>query len=63
MIQINDNTIRLCRQGSCCPVIERKNDGNFTITDDFNGSVQLTEAELDILSEAIDAFKSKKESR
>jgi len=56
MIIQSPNQIRLCRSGSCCPILERQ-DNEFTLTDDFNGKVKLSKEELTILKEAIEHFE------
>lgn len=56
MVFLNQNSVRLCRAGSCCPVLEKVEDG-FTITDDFGGKVQLSEDEIVMLIEAFNAIK------
>ena len=57
---INNDSVRLCRKGSCCPILSRQKDGSFSLTDDFNGKVQLTDDELNMLQDAISHFKNKK---
>ena len=59
MIIENQNTVRLCRKGSCCPIVERVNSDEFTISDDFNGKVKITKDELSMLRDAIDHFEKK----
>jgi len=49
---LNQNTIKLCRAGSCCPIVEKVGDNAFTITDDYLGSVKLTGEEIADLFEA-----------
>lgn len=57
MIIQNPNQIRLCRKGSCCPIIERFSDDQFTIVDDFKGKIQINKEQLSILKEAIEHFE------
>lgn len=54
MVILNENTVRLCRDGSCCPIVERVNDNEFTISDDYDGKVRLTKDEVQMLREAIE---------
>lgn len=56
MVIESQNSVRLCRQGSCCPTIE-KQDENFVIKDDFNGEVKLTKEEFIMLREAVQHFE------
>ena len=39
----------MCANKSCCPVLEELSDGNFQITDDYEGKVLLTKEELTLL--------------
>jgi len=39
----------MCSNKTCCPVLTETDDNNFTITDDYNGKVLLTKAELVLL--------------
>jgi hypothetical protein len=52
--------VRLCRRGSCCPIVEKTSDG-YSIVDDFGGRVKLTEEQFNILQDAINHFKKKEE--
>ena len=54
---LNNDTIKLCRPGSCCPVVERISPDEFTIKDDYNGSVKITKDELIMLKDAISVFE------
>ena len=54
MVILNQNTIRLCRAGSCCPIVERVNENEFTISDDYNGKVRLSKDEVQMLKDAIE---------
>lgn len=56
MIIENQNSVRLCRQGSCCPNIKKFED-RYEITDDYNGKVILTPEEFDMLSEVVNHFR------
>lgn len=49
---LNQNTIKLCRAGSCCPIVEKIGENEFTITDDYDGKVKLTGEEISDLFEA-----------
>lgn len=49
---LNQNTIKLCRQGSCCPIVEKVGENEFTVKDDYEGSVKLTGEEINDLFEA-----------
>lgn len=44
----------LCGRNSCCPVVTQINDDEFTITDDFGGSVKLTTEQVKLLQHVID---------
>jgi hypothetical protein len=53
----NIDRIVLCRKGkSCCPEINRVDDG-FEIVDDYDGKVKLTSDELSMLKDAITHFE------
>lgn len=54
MVILNENTVRLCRTGSCCPIVEKVNENEFTISDDYNGKVRLTKDEVQMLKSAIE---------
>jgi|688.fasta_scaffold145220_2 hypothetical protein len=59
MVIINQNTVKLCRAGSCCPSIEKIPDNNsFVLRDDHGGTLLLTQDELSILKEAITHFEN-----
>jgi hypothetical protein len=57
MVIVDKNTVRLCRAGSCCPVVEKNDENSFTISDDYNGKVKMTKDELRMLKEAIEHFE------
>ena len=57
MLILNQNTVRLCRKGSCCPLVERVSEDEFTISDDYAGKVRLTKDELTMLKDSIDHFE------
>lgn len=57
MIVENPNKVRLCRAGSCCPVVEKNDENSFTISDDYNGKVKITRDEMKMLKEAIEHFE------
>lgn len=59
MIIMNQDQVRLCKKGSCCPIVSREDDGQFTITDDYNGKVRITKEELSMLKDAIEHFDDK----
>jgi hypothetical protein len=53
-----DDRIVLCRKGSCCPVIDKLENGTYTIQDDFGGHIILTEDQfLNLLPDAISTFR------
>lgn len=55
MVILNTNSVRLCREGSrCCPIVEKVNENEFTISDDYNGKVRLTKDEVQMLKSAIE---------
>lgn len=50
--------IVLCkRNSSCCPTIDRVNPDTFIISDDYNGKVQLTKDQFEMLKDAYDTFE------
>lgn len=54
--QETETKIALCRQGSCCPTVEKSETG-FTLKDDFGGSISLNDEEFMLLREAVNHFK------
>lgn len=54
MVILNQNSVRLCRAGSCCPIVEKVNENEFTISDDYNGKVRLTKDEVQMLKDALE---------
>lgn len=60
MIILNQNQVRLCRntqKGGCCPIVEKINEKEFTISDDFNGKVKISKDEMQMLKDAIEHFE------
>ncbi len=56
MVIESQNSVRLCRQGSCCPTVEKEDDA-FIIKDDYEGKVKLSKEEFLMLKEAIQHFE------
>lgn len=54
MVILNQNSVRLCRTGSCCPIVEKVNENEFTISDDYSGKVRLTKDEVQMLKDALE---------
>jgi len=54
MVILNQNSVRLCRAGSCCPIVEKVNENEFTISDDYKGKVRLTKDEVQMLKDALE---------
>ena len=51
--------VTLCgRNNTCCPVLSEQPDNTFTLTDDYNGKVVLTKAELEILRVSLNDIHS-----
>jgi hypothetical protein len=59
MVILNQNSVRLCRAGSCCPIVEKVNENEFTISDDYDGKVRLTKDEAQMLKEAFEHLDKK----
>jgi len=59
MVILNQNSVRLCRAGSCCPIVEKVNENEFTISDDYKGKVRLTKDEVQMLKEAFEHLDKK----
>jgi len=58
---VENNTIRLCKAGSCCPTIHANAEtGEFRITDDFGGEIRLSKDEFFMLDEAVKHHKDQK---
>jgi hypothetical protein len=56
---IASNQILLCNKKSCCPVLEKVSDDEYTLSDDYQGKVRLSRDELSMMAEA---FKKLDES-
>ena len=48
----------MCSNQSCCPVLEQVDDNKFTISDDYEGEVVLTKAELKLLKKFLNENKA-----
>ncbi len=55
---IDQNTVKLCKAGSCCPIVERISSDEYTIADDYEGKVKFTRDEMQMLKEAINHFEN-----
>jgi hypothetical protein len=44
---------------SCCPIVEKVNENEFTISDDYTGKVRLTKDEVQMLKEAFEHLDKK----
>lgn len=51
---LGNKIVLTCRQGSCCPILEKVSEDKFTLSDDYNGKVQLNKEQLGLLKQAID---------
>lgn len=58
---LGKNTIKLCRKGSCCPIVERVTEDEYTIADDYNGKVKLTKDQLQMVKESLEYFEQNPE--
>jgi hypothetical protein len=54
--QESPEKVALCRQGSCCTTIQKVNENEYHITDDFGGSVKLDRNDLSLLPDAAKFF-------
>lgn len=57
-----DKPIKLCRRGSCCPELSMTASGNVRLTDDYGGSVVLTQDEVEVLFVELTKLISQKEN-
>ena len=57
-----DKPIKLCRRGSCCPELSMTASGKVRLTDDYGGSVVLTQDEVEILFVELTKLISQKEN-
>lgn len=57
-----DKPIKLCRRGSCCPELSMTASGNVRLTDDYGGSVVLTQDEVEILYVELTKLIAQKEN-
>lgn len=48
----------MCSNQSCCPVLEQVDDNKFTISDDYDGVVSITKAELKLLKKFLNENKA-----
>ena len=44
----------LCGRNSCCPVVTQTGADEYTIVDDFGGSIKLTSEEVSLMQTVID---------
>lgn len=51
---LDENTVLLCKKGSCCPKVEFDSDG-ISISDDFGGKVKLTFDEAKMLKDLLNS--------
>lgn len=52
-------TFTLCgRPGTCCPVVEQINESEYTIKDDFGGSVRVTLEQMGLMQAVVDHAKA-----
>jgi hypothetical protein len=52
-----ENQILLCSQKkTCCPIITKVSDDEYTITDDYKGKVQLNRTDMSELKKALEHF-------
>jgi hypothetical protein len=49
MVILHENAVKLCRAGSCCVLVEKVNEDEFSFTDDYNSSISLTKSEISSL--------------
>ena len=54
----NQNSVRLCKAGSCCVRIEKVEENRFDFFDDYGGKVTLNKEEFDMLKEAVEHFSN-----
>ena len=54
---ITQTSVRLCKTGSCCPIVEKTEEG-YNISDDFGGKVKLTEEQFSMLKDAEKALEN-----
>ena len=55
---LDQNSVRLCKQNSCCVQVNKIEENRFEMTDDYDGKVTLTKEEFLMLKEAVDHFSS-----
>ena len=57
-MRFEQNKIILCAQKKgCCPTISPTEDGKFRVTDDFGGSISLTQDEFYMMEKAVKHHK------
>jgi hypothetical protein len=49
MVILHENAVKLCRAGSCCVLVEKVSEDEFSFTDDYNSSIILTKSEISSL--------------
>lgn len=57
MTFLNENRIMLCCKAGSCPIVEKQDNGDFTITDDYSGKVLITKEQMGILKNTIEHFE------
>jgi hypothetical protein len=55
---LDQNSVKLCKQGSCCVQVNKIEENRFEMTDDYDGKVVLTKEEFLMLKEAVEHFSS-----
>jgi len=46
MVILNNNSVRLCRAGSCCMTVEKIDNSTFKFDDDYGSTIILSRKEL-----------------
>jgi len=54
MKRLSQNEIQLCgRNGKCCPIITKLEDGNYSVLDDYGNTIKVNKEELEMVSDAV----------
>lgn len=53
---LENNSVKLCKAGSCCVRIDKVEENRYEMFDDYDGKVVLTKEEFFMLKEAVDHY-------
>jgi hypothetical protein len=54
---LGNKIVLTCRQGSCCPILEKVSEDEYTLSDDYNNVAKIRKEHLSLLKQAIEHFE------